>query len=203
MYYEDQQLVEEEKSDEGMSPMMVHAPSPQQQQHVMIEQMPYPMVHHQPYVFIAVPVTHVPPQSPLVPPKKTFSRRRSSSSVMSSPSPTSRYREGPTGANLFVKNFPVEWENKDLFQMFEKYGDILSHNVFIDKVTGKSRGFGFVSFINKDQANAAIQALNGLLIGDEKLIVEVKLKELHSKSSSASINVLDAEDCFEDEELRA
>jgi RNA recognition motif-containing protein len=205
MYYEEQQLVEEEKSDEGMSPMMIQVPQQQQQQqqHMMMEQMSYPMVP-QPYVFIAVPVTHVPPQSPLIAPKKSFSRRRSSSSVMSSPSPTSRYREGPTGANLFVKNFPVEWDNKDLFQLFEKYGDILSHNVFIDKVTSRSRGFGFVSFINKEQANAAVQALNGLLIGDEKLIVEVKLKELHSKSSSASLNVLEVDECsFEDEELRA
>jgi len=197
MYYEEQQLVEEEKSDEGM-PMM----PPPMGQPMMVDPMQYPVVHAQPYMFIAVPVTHVPPQSPLLVPKKSFSRRRSSSSVLSSPSPTHRYREGPAGANLFIKNFPLEWDSKDLLQLFDKFGEILSCNVFIDKVTGKSRGFGFVSYATKEQAASAIATLNGQQFGDDKLIVEVKMKELHSVSSSLSI--LENEEVpLDEEEVRA
>ena len=148
--------------------------------------MQYPMLHHTPsFVFFAVPVSsHHPPQSPLMSPSnKTFSRRRSSSSLLSSPS--NRYREGPSGANLFVKNFPLEWENKDLQCLFEKFGDILSCNIFIDRITGHSKGFGFVSFAHREHANMAIAHLNGFYVGgDDSLIVEPKLKEsaLHSNN---------------------
>lgn len=201
-YEEQQQNVEEEKSDEGlpappplarsssqsqpMQPVMAAAP-------MMVEnQVQYQMFYPGPYIpaaAFAIPVTHhIPPQSPLLTPKKSFSRRRSSSqSIISSPSPTSRYREGPPGSNLFVKKFPVDWERKELYQMFEQFGEILSCNIFYDKVSGKSRGFGFVSFSNKDFAAAAIQALNGKEIGGEKIVVEVKSKELSSVGSAVSI----------------
>ena len=51
-------------------------------------------------------------------------------------------REGPAGANLFVFSFPVTWGDFVLAQCFMPYGNILSANVFIDKTTGLSKGFG-------------------------------------------------------------
>jgi CUG-BP- and ETR3-like factor len=214
-YEEPQVNVEEEKSDEELPPPPPLAVSPravsQSQLHPQVlaagtvlmdappaaagmqYQMYYPAGTYIPATF-AIPVAHhhMPPQSPLLTPRKSFARRRSSSqSIISSPSPTSRYREGPLGSNLFVKNFPLDWERKDLFQLFEPFGEILSCNIFYDKVTGKSRGFGFVSFSNKDFAAAAIQNLNGKEFGTEKIVVELKSKELASVGSS--ISVLDGE----------
>jgi len=190
VYYDEQQ--EEEKTDEGPPMAMVQQSAP-------VVEVPYPLMHTQSFVFIAVPYPQLPPASPLMSPSKSFSRRRSSSSIILSPN--SRYREGPAGANLFAKNFPLEWEDKDLIQIFEKFGEILSANVFIDRATGKSRGFGFVSFSNRDQATAAINGLNGLAVGDDQqLIVEVKLKENHGFRYSSALNVLEVDDSDEEDE---
>lgn len=50
--------------------------------------------------------------------------------------------KGPDDANLFVYNVPPEGGDFELYQMFAPYGTILSAKVFIDKMTGLSKGFG-------------------------------------------------------------
>jgi hypothetical protein len=70
-------------------------------------------------------------------------------------------KRGPLGANLFVMGFPDSTEDTQLWQLFSVYGTILSAQVFKDKDTGRTRGFGFVSFDDPNAARAAIAALNG------------------------------------------
>ena len=53
-------------------------------------------------------------------------------------------------------------------------GNVMSAKVFIDKVTMKSKCFGFVSFDNSLSAQAAIQGMNGMMIGGKQLRVQVK-----------------------------
>jgi CUG-BP- and ETR3-like factor len=53
-------------------------------------------------------------------------------------------------------------------------GNVVSAKVFIDKATMKSKCFGFVSYDNAISANAAIQAMNGMMIGGKQLRVQVK-----------------------------
>jgi len=48
----------------------------------------------------------------------------------------------------------------DLRSAFEAHGQVSSASVILDKFTGKSRGFGFVEMPNRDEALAAIAALN-------------------------------------------
>ena len=43
--------------------------------------------------------------------------------------------------NLYVKNFPQEWEDKELREMFEKFGPILSCAIFKNETTGLKYGF--------------------------------------------------------------
>ena len=50
----------------------------------------------------------------------------------------------------------------------------MSAKVFIDKSTMKSKCFGFVSFDNSMSAQAAIQAMNGMMIGGKQLRVQIK-----------------------------
>ena len=62
--------------------------------------------------------------------------------------------------NIYVGNLSYEATEDDLRQAFEAHGEVSAVSIIKDKVTGRSRGFGFVEMPDKNQANAAIQGLN-------------------------------------------
>ena len=62
--------------------------------------------------------------------------------------------------NIYVGNLSYEATEDDLRQAFEAHGEVTSVAIIMDKMTGRSRGFGFVEMSDKNAANAAIQALN-------------------------------------------
>lgn len=51
-------------------------------------------------------------------------------------------QSGPPGANLFVYHIPPQYDDSLLYQAFAGFGQIVSTKVFIDKMTGMSKGFG-------------------------------------------------------------
>jgi CUG-BP- and ETR3-like factor len=51
--------------------------------------------------------------------------------------------------------------NKDLFDLFSPYGPVISARIMVERDSGRSRGFGFISFDNRQSAEAAIRALDG------------------------------------------
>jgi RNA recognition motif-containing protein len=63
--------------------------------------------------------------------------------------------------NIYVGNLPYTTTGDDLVELFQAYGTVTSGQVIIDKFSGRSRGFGFVEMANDDEAQAAIEALNG------------------------------------------
>ena len=63
--------------------------------------------------------------------------------------------------NIFVGNLPFSTTDANLEESFSAHGDVTSAKVIIDRMTGRSRGFGFVEMADDTQANAAIEALNG------------------------------------------
>jgi hypothetical protein len=79
--------------------------------------------------------------------------------------------EGPPGANLFVYHLPHDISDADLATAFAPFGNVLSTKVFIDKHTGESKGFGFVSYDNMQSAQEAIATMNGFQIGAKRLKV--------------------------------
>ncbi len=62
---------------------------------------------------------------------------------------------------LYVGNLSFDVIENDLQDLFAPYGTVSEVNLIQDRVTGKARGFGFVTMENKEAADAAIQALNG------------------------------------------
>ena len=73
--------------------------------------------------------------------------------------------------NLYVGNLSYNTNQEQLQEMFEAYGEVVSANVITDRETGRSRGFGFVEMANEDEANAAINALNGQEVDGRSLTV--------------------------------
>jgi RNA recognition motif-containing protein len=62
--------------------------------------------------------------------------------------------------NIYVGNLSYEATQDDVRQAFEAHGQVSSVSIIMDKMTGRSRGFGFVEMPEQAQGQAAISALN-------------------------------------------
>ena len=62
--------------------------------------------------------------------------------------------------NIYVGNLPFSTSENDLAELFSEYGQVVSTKIITDRMSGKSRGFGFVEMENDDEAKAAIEALD-------------------------------------------
>ena len=75
--------------------------------------------------------------------------------------------------NIFVGSLPWATDDQQLQDLFSKHGEVTSAKVIRDKMTGRSKGFGFVEMPNDDEAKKAIEALNGSDYEGRKLVVNV------------------------------
>lgn len=80
------------------------------------------------------------------------------------PIQTTASNKGPDGANLFIFHIPNHFTNVDMYQLFYPYGNLLSVRIMVEKDSGRSRGFGFVSYDSPDAAALAIKELNGYAV---------------------------------------
>jgi hypothetical protein len=78
---------------------------------------------------------------------------------------------------LYVGNLPFSTTEADLREAFGKHGEIASAAVVMDRDTGRSRGFGFVEFVDGAAADAAMQALNGADFDGRS----IRVNEAHDK----------------------
>jgi len=62
--------------------------------------------------------------------------------------------------NIYVGNLSYEATQDDIRQAFEAHGEVSSVSIIMDKMTGRSRGFGFVEMPDKNAGQAAVSALN-------------------------------------------
>ena len=65
------------------------------------------------------------------------------------------------GKKLYVGNLSYDMTDSDLQNLFGPHGTVQSAQVIMDRDAGRSKGFGFVEMDSDQQAQAAIQALNG------------------------------------------
>lgn len=73
---------------------------------------------------------------------------------------------------IFVAGLPYDLDDAELEEIFEKFGKVDSAKVAMDKVTGKSRGFGFVEMPVEQEAKDAIENLNDISLGKKPMVVK-------------------------------
>lgn len=73
--------------------------------------------------------------------------------------------------NIFVGNLSFGSTEQDIRAMFEAYGAVDRVSIITDRDTGRSRGFAFVEMSNDEEADRAINALNGANLGGRTLNV--------------------------------
>ena len=77
--------------------------------------------------------------------------------------------------NIYVGNLPWSIDDATLEQLFAEHGTITSAKVITDRQTNRSRGFGFVEMVNREDALKIIDELNGKeLKGRELIIMEAE-----------------------------
>ena len=74
---------------------------------------------------------------------------------------------------LFVGNLSFNTTENDLQDAFSAHGSVTEANLMMDRMTGKSRGFAFVSMSTAEEAQSAINALNGSQMDGRALTVNV------------------------------
>ncbi len=73
---------------------------------------------------------------------------------------------------IFVAGLPYDLDDAELMEIFEKFGEVKSAKVAMDRETGKSRGFAFVDMPNQEEAMQAIENLNDISLGKKPMVVK-------------------------------
>ena len=74
---------------------------------------------------------------------------------------------------LFVGNLSFDTTENDLQDAFAAHGTVVETNLMMDRATGRPRGFGFITMSTPEEAQKAIEALNGSQLGGRALTVNV------------------------------
>ena len=72
---------------------------------------------------------------------------------------------------LYVGNMSYSTNDSSLKDLFSQAGSVSSATVIMDKMTGRSKGFGFVEFADDAEADAAVSKFNGMEVDGRKLTV--------------------------------
>jgi len=73
--------------------------------------------------------------------------------------------------NLYVGNLAYSMRDDDLNALFATHGDVDAARVIMDRVSGRSKGFGFVEMSDDEAAKAAIEAINGTEVDGRDIVV--------------------------------
>src|SRR6187431_2812014 len=74
---------------------------------------------------------------------------------------------------LFVGNLSFNTTENDLQDAFAAHGTVLEAILMMDRATGRARGFGFVTMSNDEEANRAVEAMNGKDLDGRALTVNI------------------------------
>ncbi|HVU07113.1 MAG TPA: RNA-binding protein [Verrucomicrobiae bacterium] len=74
---------------------------------------------------------------------------------------------------LFVGNLSFNTTENEIHEAFSAHGTVVEANLMMDRMTGRSRGFAFVTMSTPEEAQKAIQALHGSTLSERQLTVNV------------------------------
>lgn len=74
---------------------------------------------------------------------------------------------------LYVGNLPWSINNDSLKELFVPYGEVVEAVVITDRMSGRSKGFGFVTFADEAMAEKAAAEMNGKTVGERQVVVNV------------------------------
>lgn len=87
--------------------------------------------------------------------------------------------------NIYVGNMSYDMSEDDLKGLFEEYGPVSKANIIRDRDTGRAKGFGFVEMDSDDDANKAIEELNGKSVAGRNIKVnQAKPREERPRRSN-------------------
>lgn len=72
---------------------------------------------------------------------------------------------------LYVGNLPYTFTEEDLSDLFTSFGSVVSAKLIFDRVTNRSKGFGFVEMGSQEEGEQAIKELNGKEINNRSIVV--------------------------------
>ena len=78
-----------------------------------------------------------------------------------------------SNTKLFVGNLSFNTTENDLQDAFAAHGTVVEANLMMDRMSGRPRGFGFVTMSTAEEAQKAIDALNGASVDGRNLTVNV------------------------------
>lgn len=73
--------------------------------------------------------------------------------------------------NIFVGSLPFKVNEDHIRKFFEEYGEVSSVKIIIDKMSNRSKGFGFVEMPNQEEAKKAVAELNGAELEGRTIVV--------------------------------
>ncbi|KAM7526012.1 hypothetical protein LguiA_015914 [Lonicera macranthoides] len=105
------------------------------------------------------------------------SRSNTSTSLISSssilqPTPYSLISRRGTASKLFVGGLSFYTTEKGLSEAFSPYGQVVEAKIVMDRVSDRSKGFGFVTFASEDEAQKAITEMNGKVLNGRVVYVD-------------------------------
>jgi len=74
---------------------------------------------------------------------------------------------------IYVGNLPYTVNSDELKKIFSEFGEIVDAIVITDKMSGRSKGFGFVEFADEEMAKKAVDSMNGKELEGRGLVVNV------------------------------
>ena len=84
--------------------------------------------------------------------------------------------------NIYVGNLSYKVSDQELEEVFEEFGEVISAKIIKDRETGRSKGFGFVEMADDEDAQAAIEELDGAEINGRS----VKVNKARPKETAGS-----------------
>ncbi len=75
--------------------------------------------------------------------------------------------------NIFIAKLDYDTEESAVREAFEAFGDVDSVKIIMDKMTGRSKGYGFVEMADDEEGNAAINGLNDSEIDGRTIVVKM------------------------------